>query len=382
MAKLQCEVCGSELQKQDENFICQSCGCKYSLDEVKKIMTDGVVEVQGSVKVDESDKVQTYINMSTSAFEAKNGKSAFEYANKALEISITNSKAWIAKMKSIALIARLGDLMLHEVVEAGKNAILNAAESEKEDVEKTVYKYYLSRALEMLKIATTKMLDVEDLKKSYNMFRFSNLLTATKNCMEADRNLVKLYDGIADQSIALTTYVPNESLVAYPELAKLLKECAKQYKYVTDALIARYKVCGAVLVDDHIDLRNNNMKVVYNRAVDALKKIDASYVDDELNSFIVEKNKSGCYVATCVYGSYDCPEVWTLRRYRDNTLGSTWYGRAFIRVYYAVSPTLVKWFGDTKWFKKLWKGRLDKMVQRLKSSGVEDTPYQDKSWKK
>lgn len=23
--------------------------------------------------------------------------------------------------------------------------------------------------------------------------------------------------------------------------------------------------------------------------------------------------KNGCYIATCVYGSYDCPQVWTLR---------------------------------------------------------------------
>ena len=42
--------------------------------------------------------------------------------------------------------------------------------------------------------------------------------------------------------------------------------------------------------------------------------------------------KSACYVATAVYGSYDCPEVWTLRRFRDNTLEETWYGRAFIRL--------------------------------------------------
>ena len=91
-------------------------------------------------------------------------------------------------------------------------------------------------------------------------------------------------------------------------------------------------------------------------------------------------NKSGCYVATCVYGSYDCPQVWTLRRYRDDTLGSTWYGRLFIRTYYAISPTLVKWFGKTNWFKKLWKGKLDRMVAKLQSNGVEDTPYEDKNW--
>lgn len=89
----------------------------------------------------------------------------------------------------------------------------------------------------------------------------------------------------------------------------------------------------------------------------------------------------GCYVATCVYGSYDCSQVWTLRRFRDNTLGSTWYGRLFIKTYYAVSPTLVKWFGKTSWFKNMWKPVLDKMVSRLQAEGVENTPYEDKMWR-
>lgn len=90
----------------------------------------------------------------------------------------------------------------------------------------------------------------------------------------------------------------------------------------------------------------------------------------------------GCYVATCVYGSYDCPQVWTLRRFRDNTLGKSAFGRGFIRTYYAVSPTIVKWFGGTQWFKHIWRGVLDKMVHRLNSQGVENTPYQDKNWRR
>lgn len=93
-----------------------------------------------------------------------------------------------------------------------------------------------------------------------------------------------------------------------------------------------------------------------------------------------QQKKSGCYVATAVYGSYDCPQVWTLRRYRDDILAQTWYGRAFIRTYYAVSPTLVKWFGDSAWFKKMWQGKLDRMVSRLQADGIADTPYQDKNW--
>ena len=95
---------------------------------------------------------------------------------------------------------------------------------------------------------------------------------------------------------------------------------------------------------------------------------------------IGKKRKKGCYVATCVYGSYDCPQVWTLRRFRDNTLAETWYGRAFIRTSYAVSPALVRWFGDTKWFRALWKKPLDKMVAALRKKGVEGTPYQDREW--
>ncbi len=91
-----------------------------------------------------------------------------------------------------------------------------------------------------------------------------------------------------------------------------------------------------------------------------------------------EEKSGGCYVATAVYGSYDCPPVWTLRRYRDDTLSRTWYGRAFIRAYYATSPTLVKWFGDSAWFINLWKPKLDRMVRQLNEAGVSDKPYVDR----
>lgn len=90
------------------------------------------------------------------------------------------------------------------------------------------------------------------------------------------------------------------------------------------------------------------------------------------------KQNNGCYIATCVYGSYDCPQVWTLRRFRDYTLDETWYGRIFIKCYYAISPTLVKWFGNQKWFRLFWRKNLDNMVSNLKKQGITDTPYNDK----
>lgn len=103
------------------------------------------------------------------------------------------------------------------------------------------------------------------------------------------------------------------------------------------------------------------------------------------NSSASQNNSSssssgGCYVATAVYGSYDCPEVWTLRRFRDYELAETWYGRTFIRLYYAISPTIVKWFGDTSWFNRFWKRKLDQMVDKLQKKGIESTPYEDKTF--
>ena len=108
-----------------------------------------------------------------------------------------------------------------------------------------------------------------------------------------------------------------------------------------------------------------------------IKKYDPDYDEKHKNA---PQASGGCYVATAVYGSYDCSQVWTLRRFRDYTLAETWYGRAFIRTYYAISPTLVKWFGHTEWFKKMWKGKLDRMVANLNAEGVEDTPYEDRNW--
>ena len=89
-------------------------------------------------------------------------------------------------------------------------------------------------------------------------------------------------------------------------------------------------------------------------------------------------NESGCYVATSIYGSYDCPQVWTLRRFRDNTLENYWAGRTFIKTYYAISPTLVKWFGESSIFKCVLTPILDRMVRLLKDKGVSDKPYNDK----
>lgn len=122
--------------------------------------------------------------------------------------------------------------------------------------------------------------------------------------------------------------------------------------------------------------------VYYGGTKEQWKAIDSRF-NEELTSATIHYNSGssgGCYVATAVYGSYDCPEVWTLRRYRDYELSQTAAGRAFIRTYYAVSPTIVEHFGEEEWFQDMWRGPLDKMVADLQAKGYESTPYEDIAW--
>lgn len=88
-------------------------------------------------------------------------------------------------------------------------------------------------------------------------------------------------------------------------------------------------------------------------------------------------SSGGCYVATAVYGSYDCPEVWVLRRFRDFKLAKSAAGRGFIRAYYAISPSLVRRFGKAEWFKDICGKVLTPLVSWCVSKGYSDRPYED-----
>ena len=41
---------------------------------------------------------------------------------------------------------------------------------------------------------------------------------------------------------------------------------------------------------------------------------------------------------------------------------------------------MVRLFGGQRWFRAVWKPRLDGMVRRLNGQGMADTPYQDRPW--
>ncbi len=126
------------------------------------------------------------------------------------------------------------------------------------------------------------------------------------------------------------------------------------------------------------DFEKQKQLILANAAI--VQKYNPSYQIGNFKKDDNNPNKGGCYIATAVYGSYDCPEVWTLRRYRDYALYYSWYGKVFVKCYYAISPTLVKWFGNTEWFKCLWTILLNRIVAKLNMKGYDRTPYNDRKF--
>ena len=102
MKQLTCEMCGStDLMKDSGMFVCQVCGCKYSLEEARKMMIEGTVEVQGTVQVANAAKATNLLKMAQSSFESKNYAKAEEFCDQALAIDDKNYEAWRLKGEAI-----------------------------------------------------------------------------------------------------------------------------------------------------------------------------------------------------------------------------------------------------------------------------------------
>lgn len=77
-------------------------------------------------------------------------------------------------------------------------------------------------------------------------------------------------------------------------------------------------------------------------------------------------SSGGCYIATMAYGSYEHPQVLELRKFRDNTLSKSSFGRGFIKTYYKYSPKLVEHLKDKPLVNQTIKSVLNTLIKIIK----------------
>ena len=365
MKAIKCEMCSStDVVKDGEFYVCQSCGTKYSVEAAKKLMVE--------VEEKENVKLNNLYQRARKSLEVNDLAHAAEYYKQILDEKPNDWEAYFysylgefstftnAQASSVAL--KLGDT----IPSAYDMAIENCDHTEAESRIKTISEQSSARILAIASTAYSLLKQHEGGGlgpagsvhcKLYNQLRPTALNTIVA-CVDALGKLDSKVESIYNSETEIDKQVLVDSMLTIRRIRYNIAD----HKYSPSAGLTE-----KFIKQDFIQ-----------KFAQAIKDLDPSFEMPVVNQ--QPAKKSGCYVATCVYGSYDCPQVWTLRRYRDDTLASTWHGRAFIRTYYAVSPTLVKWFGHTKWFKKMWQGKLDRMVKNLTDKGVENTPYQDKQW--
>ncbi|MBQ9557510.1 MAG: hypothetical protein IJU94_02785 [Clostridia bacterium] len=342
---LNCPNCGAQFNMDDsrEFGYCNVCGSKVMIDRM-------VVEHTGHVKIDSTDELNNLYVLARRARDDGNSTNAQKYYE---QIIIKAPSDWEANFYTVYY-----QSMNCKIAEIGLAAIrMTNCESTVFNLIKNNIHDYSEKKKAVEQVVAALISISLMLFSSYKEF-YDGI-----DAMIKDR-FVQQYANNCSLCRDIL-YLGGEEIISVfgEDFGALAAECWK-------VGVAQHNILNGVFND-----KSSNAAVIklYNERI---KKYDSSYVAPRTNM----SSDGGCYVATCVYGSYDCPQVWTLRRYRDDTLASTWYGRAFIRAYYAVSPTLVKGFGNTMWFKTMWQGKLDRMVKRLNAEGVADTPYSDKKW--
>ena len=345
MKRLTCEMCGStDLIKDGGIFVCQSCGCKYSVEEAKKM----IVEVSGTVTIDNSSKTENYYQLARQAKKNDNSEDAAKYYD-LIRQEIPDD--WEANFFSV----------YYTTMQCKIGEIPNAS-------------YILRGSIDSV---------VQQVKENLSSERdqVNALNEITDKCKSI---IMVLYSGVWRQYQPDGYYNnPNYFAQQAASVLGILTTLGNSIENIFGndepfaSVIEEIRTCDIITrVDQLKKQKRADYDQITSSLIEKVKAKDPAYEAPVLTT----PASGGCYVATAVYGSYDCPQVWTLRRFRDFTLAETWHGRAFIRTYYAISPTLVKWFGHTEWFKKMWKGKLDRMVANLNAEGVEDTPYEDKNW--
>ena len=351
MKRITCEMCGStDLIKQDGVFVCQNCGIKYSLEDARKMMIEGTVDVTGStVKVDTSGELANLYQIARRAKDDDNGENAAKYYDMIL---VKDPTSWEASFYVVYFKAM--ECKIAQIRSAGisvGNCVDTVLKLIKDNVKN---KEDQIKAVQEISIRCTFISGMlyNGAKNHYNgidaQIRGNYTQEMVDNCRAARDIMYILGDNI------------DSIFGDYEELHTVATSAWKDGITKHNGLMP------------NLAQKESNISIIMSY-VSKVQKYDSSYQTPTINT-------GSCYIATAVYGSYDCPQVWTLRRYRDYTLAETWYGRAFIKTYYAISPTLVKLFGHTKWFKKIWKSRLDHIIAHLQSEGIESTSYEDRNW--
>ena len=363
-----CTQCGAQIEVDDtkDAGICRFCGTAFVTEKVIQQYSFNISNATFSIA---GANVENLLRMANNAVEAKNYVEAVGYYNKVLEIDPTNTDALYSKgYCSFLNIRNCAELNATEL----KTYVVKALNGCND-------KNYIYNAL--YRLNPLAVLAVDSVNSYYNQ--------GDNRKRQESIEILRNGHAVAHD---ITSYIISQIEVRNytndPMFKELYITCLKNDMAYLAEWSKHRQYVRSVTQNDGRMIENMAYlpldKDVHTNIILTFDNVKRKYTEmtGMTDTPFLNRNTNvpACYVATCVYESYDCPQVWTLRRYRDFELAKTWHGRAFIKTYYTISPTIVRIFGNQRWFRKLWKSKLDRMVTKLNQKGFENTAYEDKVW--
>lgn len=356
-----CPQCGAQIEVNQnlEEGMCNYCGTKIIIKDVIQ-----------RIKIVGNPTVENYLKLAEREYDDNNYAEALEKYEKVLEIDPDNWKAVFRRGVCITRTTNLASFRMSDIVKSTKNAIkiidsTDMQKSEKINIIVNMAFDIIITSFDLYKFAYNHYTDYWELEDSA-----PELWKRLAEVLAANEYAVSLLEKIEDKTIKCKSGENINDLLSAGYVS-ILNCCINICK------VRKYKDLNSYTSSWIKDEYRANYVAIYDKYHTKLLEIEPNYKIEDIQR---TGDEGGCYIATCVYGSYNCPQVWTLRRYRDYYLAPKLSGRLFIYIYYAISPTIVRLFGNSNWFKKLWKNRLDKMILKLQKEGYNNTPYKDIDW--
>ena len=141
-------------------------------------------------------------------------------------------------------------------------------------------------------------------------------------------------------------------------------------KRIAATELAKLGKCEKQLILNNVYKNTKENKEVEEKRI---KGIEQHKIFEENNKKIMQQQRNipqyerpvdkRCYIATAIFGM-SSPETLFLRKWRDGFLKKYYLGRAFIKYYYKISPTLIRL--SPSWIKPFVKINLKILIKILK----------------
>ena len=307
-----CPACGGQLQIPDdrETVKCMYCGCD--------IVVRDVLHIQAHANVG------NLMTLAATAQEGGNVDEAYKYYTQVLEYEGSNSAAWFGKAEAAGWSSSLAQPRIAEMVTCFESAIQYSSTEERANVAKNA----ADSIHQVCSVLYVVSLEGENKQLAIEIDAMRSGVKVSTSDVYAERFVQRevLLEGLRRAH----TYSPQDQSI----IQDIIGHCT--HDIVFWAFVGRRSDAGAY-VKSLSQSKKAFLQQIRDEYIARMRALNPQYEAEPV------KTSSGpCFVATAAAGDPFHPSVIILRRYRDERLRRTAFGRLFIRCYELIGPHLAQ----------------------------------------